>query len=41
MADQTDMKAHTATYSGVMTLLKWGTIVSVVVVAAVIFMIAS
>ncbi len=40
MADEMDMKAHAATYSGVMSLLKWGTIVCFILAAAVIFMIA-
>ncbi|RHW17721.1 aa3-type cytochrome c oxidase subunit IV [Sphingomonas gilva] len=35
-----DMKAHVKTYGGVMSLLKWGTIVSFVAALAVIFMIS-
>lgn len=35
-----DIKAHAATYGGVMSLLKWGTIVSVALVALVVWLIA-
>ena len=35
-----DMHAHQETYSGVMGLLKWGTVVSAIVAAIVIFLIA-
>lgn len=35
-----DMRAHMETYSGVMGLLKWGTVASALVAALVIFLIA-
>lgn len=35
-----DMRAHQETYSGVMSLLKWGTVASAIVAAIVIFLIA-
>jgi hypothetical protein len=35
-----DMRAHQETYSGVMGLLKWGTVASAIVAAIVIFLIA-
>jgi hypothetical protein len=35
-----DMRAHQETYSGVMGLLKWGTVASAIVAALVIFLIA-
>jgi hypothetical protein len=41
VADRSDMKAHVSTYNGVMSFLKWGTIVSAVVAAAVVWIIAS
>ncbi|MFL0412407.1 aa3-type cytochrome c oxidase subunit IV [uncultured Sphingomonas sp.] len=44
MADQGanpgDIKAHVSTYEGVMSLLKWGTVASVILVAIVIWLIA-
>jgi hypothetical protein len=40
MAQSGDMKAHEATYGGFMRLLKVGTIVSVVLAAIVIWLIA-
>lgn len=40
MADNGDLKAHEQTYSGVMALLKWGTIVSFLFALIVIFLIA-
>jgi hypothetical protein len=36
-----DMTAHVATYSGFITLLKWGTAASALVGVVVIFLIAS
>ena len=41
MAERGDIKAHEATYTGVMGFLKWGTVVSALVVALVIWLIAS
>ena len=35
-----DMRAHQDTYSGVIGLLKWGTVASAIVAAIVIFLIA-
>lgn len=40
MASNNDMKAHNETYVGVMSFLKWGTIVSAAVGALVIILIA-
>ncbi|RYY31949.1 MAG: aa3-type cytochrome c oxidase subunit IV [Sphingomonadales bacterium] len=40
MAQSGDMKAHEATYGGFMRLLKVGTIISVVLAAIVIWLIA-
>jgi hypothetical protein len=40
MADNGDIKAHEATYSGVISLLKWGTIVSVLLAAIVVWLIS-
>lgn len=40
MAGQGDMKAHVATYSSVMALLKWGTVVCFLIAAGVIWLIA-
>lgn len=40
MAEQSDMKAHVSTYNGVITMLKWGTVASVLVVALVVWLIA-
>jgi hypothetical protein len=39
--NQSDLKAHTATYLGVMSLLKWAAVVSFVVVAIVVLLLAS
>ncbi|WBH16121.1 aa3-type cytochrome c oxidase subunit IV [Sphingomonas radiodurans] len=39
-ADAGDIKAHAATYDGVISLLKWGTIVSVLIAALVVWLIA-
>jgi hypothetical protein len=39
MAGNGDLKAHEDTYSNVMVFLKWGTIVSAIVAAFVIFII--
>jgi hypothetical protein len=41
MATGNDMNAHNQTYSGVMSLLKWGTAASVVVTIIVVLVIAS
>jgi Bacterial aa3 type cytochrome c oxidase subunit IV len=35
-----DMRAHLETYSGVMGLLKWGTVAAAIVAAIVILLIA-
>jgi hypothetical protein len=40
MASNNDMKAHEGTYAGVMSMLKWGTIASVLVTALVIILIS-
>ena len=37
---QKDMPAHVATYTGFLSLLKWGTIASFIVAFLVIFLIA-
>lgn len=37
---QNDMPAHVATYSGFLSLFKWGTILSLIVAAIVILLIA-
>jgi len=39
MADKSDMKAHVATYTGVMSLLKWGTLGTALIAALVIWLI--
>ncbi len=36
-----DLKAHEGTYSGFTTLFKWGTVVSFIVAAFVVLLIAS
>lgn len=41
MANSGDMKAHEQTYSGVMNLLKWGSIATAAVAALVILIIAT
>ena len=41
MASNNDMKAHEGTYAGVMSMLKWGTIASVLVTARVIMLIST
>jgi Bacterial aa3 type cytochrome c oxidase subunit IV len=41
MAGNGDMKAHEQTYTGVMAMLKWGTIACAAIGALVIFLIAS
>ncbi|WP_324475596.1 MULTISPECIES: aa3-type cytochrome c oxidase subunit IV [unclassified Novosphingobium] len=41
MASGNDMKMHESTYSGFTGLVKWGAIVTVLVTAFVIYMIAS
>jgi len=40
MANQTDMKAHSATYEGVIGLMKWGALASAIVAAIVVWLIA-
>ncbi|MBP6379821.1 MAG: aa3-type cytochrome c oxidase subunit IV [Sphingorhabdus sp.] len=40
MAGNQDMRAASETYSGFLSLLKWGTIVSVAVAALVVLIIA-
>ncbi|HWH17891.1 MAG TPA: aa3-type cytochrome c oxidase subunit IV [Allosphingosinicella sp.] len=37
----TDVKAHVKSYSGFVRMMKWGTIVSLVVAAFVVLLIAS
>ncbi len=39
MADQTDMKAHEATYHSVIGLLKYGAVGCIIIAAIVIFLI--
>jgi Bacterial aa3 type cytochrome c oxidase subunit IV len=41
MASQNDMKAHEATYSGVMDLLKWGTAGTALIAVIVVLIIAT
>lgn len=41
MAGNGDMKAHQQTYDGFVGLLKWGTIASALVVALVVYLLAS
>ena len=41
MADHGDLTAHEGTYRGVMSFLKWGTIVSVLLAALVVWLIAT
>ncbi|MEN9925743.1 MAG: Bacterial aa3 type cytochrome c oxidase subunit [Pseudomonadota bacterium] len=41
MASGNDMKAHESTYTGFIGLVKWGSILTVLVTAFVIYMIAS
>lgn len=41
MASGNDMKAHESTYIGFIGLVKWGSILTVLVTAFVIYMIAS
>lgn len=40
MATGNDLKAHQTTYSGFLGLVKWGIIVTVLITAFVVFMIA-
>jgi hypothetical protein len=35
-----DMRAHSETYSGVMAMLKWGTVAAAIVTAIVVLLIA-
>ncbi|MBV8237892.1 MAG: aa3-type cytochrome c oxidase subunit IV [Sphingomonas sp.] len=39
MAEKSDMKAHVTTYTGVMSLLKWGTLGVALIAALVIWLI--
>lgn len=41
MAGKGDMKAHEQTYSGVMSLLKWGTIGAFLIGALVVLLISN
>ena len=41
MASDNNMKAHAQTYDGFLGMLKWGTIITVIVTAFVIGLIAS
>lgn len=41
MASGNDMKAHESTYTGFIGLVKWGSILTVLVTAFVIYLIAS
>ena len=41
LADQQDISAAKETYAGFMSMLKWGTIVTVLVTALVVLIIAS
>jgi hypothetical protein len=41
MASDNDMNAHQDTYSGVMSMLKWGTVACALVTALVVILIAS
>ena len=40
MADNSDMKAHEASYSRMIGMLKWGTIATVIITAFVIWAIS-
>ncbi len=40
MASGNDMKAHESTYTGFTSLVKWGTITTILVTAFVIYMIS-
>ncbi|MFO1254207.1 MAG: aa3-type cytochrome c oxidase subunit IV [Sphingomonadaceae bacterium] len=40
MASGNDMKAHTATYEGFLSLAKWGIIAAALVTAFIIYMIS-
>ena len=39
MAEKSDLDAHVATYQGVTTLLKWGTLAALVAAAVIIALI--
>lgn len=41
MSDHANMKFHESTYKGMLTFLKWGTVVAAVLTAIVISLIAS
>jgi hypothetical protein len=41
MAEHGDMKAHEKTYTGVMALLKWGTVASLLATMIVVLLIAN
>jgi hypothetical protein len=40
MASGNDMKSHSSTYSGFVGLVKWGTIISALVTALAVYLIA-
>lgn len=40
MASGNDMKAHNATYTGFLGLVKWGTLLTALVAAVVVYLIA-
>lgn len=40
MASGNDMKAHNATYTGFLGLVKWGTLLTTLVAAVVVYLIA-
>jgi hypothetical protein len=39
--DHTDLKPHVQTYSGMIAMLKWGTVAAVILTAIVIWIIAT
>ena len=41
MANEGDFKAHKDTFNGVMVMIKWGAVATVLTTALVIFLIAS
>ncbi len=41
MAENGDIKAHSDTYQGFLTLLKWGTAATLIAAAIVVFVIAN
>lgn len=40
MATGNDLKAHQSTYSGFLDMVKWGIVITVLITAFVVFMIA-